>query len=164
MNGQLEFGADEYVSKPFSVKHLQLRVQKLLQNSIQIKQHFSKNSMLPKDDIKLELSKKDQLFIENIIKVIEKNYADSNFGVQELSVEIGLSTSQLYRRLKQFTGQVPIVYLRNYRLQKAAELLRSNEGFNVSEVRYQIGIESKSYFSTSFKKLYGVSPSDFLKL
>lgn len=159
----LEFGADEYVSKPFSVKHLQLRVQKVIQNSVQIKQHFSKNSMLPKNDVKLGLSKKDQLFLENITNVIEKNYSDSNFGVGELCVQVGLSTSHFYRRLKQLTGQVPIVYIRNYRLQKAADLLKNNNGFNVSEVRYQIGIESKSYFSTSFKKLYGVSPSEFIK-
>ena len=76
---------------------------------------------------------------------------------------MNLSASQFYRRLKQLTGQLPNAYLRNYRLQRAAELLKSNEGFNVAQVMYQIGIESNSYFSTSFKKLHGVSPSEFLK-
>ncbi|MDW5289688.1 two-component regulator propeller domain-containing protein [Formosa sp. PL04] len=159
----LEFGAEEYLSKPFSIKHLELRIVRLIQNSKKIRQYFSKNSALPKADIKLELSKKDEVFLENIVQAIEKNLSDSTFGVEELSAEIGLSTSHFYRRLKQLTGQVPNVYLRNFRLQRAAELLQNNEGFNVAEVMYQIGIESNSYFSTSFKKLHGSSPSEFLK-
>jgi AraC-like DNA-binding protein len=83
--------------------------------------------------------------------------------VEELAKDAGLSTSHLYRRLKQLTGQVPNVYIRNFRLQKAAELLKSNKDLNATEVMYEIGIESPSYFSTSFKKLHGVSPSEFIK-
>ena len=160
----LEFGADDYISKPFSLKHLELRIDKLIQINAQIKKYFSKNSLLPKtNNNDLELSKKDKLFLENIVKIMEKNLSDSNFGVEELSKEAYLSTSHFYKRLKQLTGQIPNVYIRNYRLQRAAELLKSNEGFNVVEVMYQIGIESNSYFSSSFKKLHGVSPSEFLK-
>ncbi len=157
----LEFGADEYISKPFSLKHLELRIEKLIQNKAQLKAHFEKNSSLPKKD--LEISTRDKEFLENVIGVIEKNIADSNFGVQELSVEMGVSTAQFYRRLKALTGQMPNSYLRNFRLQRAAELLKNNEGYNVTEVMYQIGIVSNSYFSTSFKKLHGVSPSEFMK-
>lgn len=159
----LEFGADDYVSKPFSVKHLELRIEKLIQTNIKIKKYFKKNSFLPKDKDVIELNKKDKLFLESINTIMEKNLADSNFGVEELSKEIGLSISTFYRRLKQLTGQVPNVYLRNFRLQKAMELLRGNEGYNVAEVMDHIGIESNSYFSTSFKKLHGVSPSELLK-
>ncbi|WP_159020744.1 two-component regulator propeller domain-containing protein [Algibacter sp. L3A6] len=160
----LEHGADEYISKPFSLKHLELRINKLIESNVKIKKYFANNSLLPKEKNKdLELSTKDEEFIANIIQVIEKNLSDSTFGVVELSKDAGLSTSHFYRKLKQLTGQVPNVYLRNYRLQRAAELLKSNEGFNVAQVMYQIGIESNSYFSTSFKKLHGVSPSEFLK-
>ena len=94
---------------------------------------------------------------------MEANISNSNFGVEELSSKMNLSASHFYRRLKQLTGQIPNAYLRNFRLQRAAELLSKNDGVNVSEVMYQIGIESNSYFSTSFKKLHGVSPSEFLK-
>jgi YesN/AraC family two-component response regulator len=160
----LEFGADDYISKPFSFKHLELKISKLIQSNVQIKEYFAKNSSLPKDkNNELKLSTKDDKFIASIIAVIEKNLSDSSFGVEELSKEVGLSTSHFYRRLKQLTGQVPNVYLRNYRLQHAAELLKSNEGFNVAQVMYQIGIESNSYFSSSFKKLHGMSPSEYLK-
>ncbi|MDC0177998.1 response regulator [Polaribacter sp.] len=159
----LEFGADEYVSKPFSIKHLELRVSKLIKNSVQLKEYFAKNSDLPKEKDIIEISTKDQEFLEKIIEMIEKNLSNSNFGVEELSKEIGLSTSHFYRRLKQLTGQVPNVYIRNFRLQRAAKLLSSNQGYNVAQVMYQIGIESNSYFSSSFKKLHGISPSEYLK-
>ncbi|CAH8293950.1 two component regulator with propeller domain [Mariniflexile fucanivorans] len=157
----LEFGADEYISKPFSLKHLAIRAERLIQNNIKLKDHFTKNSSIPKEDI--EMSTRDKEFLKDIIDVIEKNIANSSFGVEELSTELGLSTSYFYKRLKQLTGQIPNVYLRNFRLQRAAHLLKSNQGFNVTEVMYQIGIESPAYFSTSFKKLHGVLPSEFLK-
>ncbi|WP_339881463.1 hybrid sensor histidine kinase/response regulator transcription factor [Polaribacter vadi] len=159
----LEFGADEYISKPFSLKHLELRLKKLIENNLKIKDYFSKNSLPPKDKKELGFSKRDLAFLEKITEIIEENLSNSNFGVEELSKEVGLSSSHFYRKLKQLTGQVPNVYLRNFRLQRAAELLASNSGFNVAEVMYQIGIESNSYFSTSFKKLHGVSPSEYSK-
>ena len=159
----LEFGADEYISKPFSLKHLELRLKKLIENNLKIKDYFSKNSLPPKDKKELDLSKRDLAFLDRISDIIEKNLSNSNFGVEELSIEAGLSSAHFYRKLKQLTGQVPNVYLRNFRLQKAAELLASNSGYNVAEVMYQIGIESNSYFSTSFKKLHGVSPSEYSK-
>ncbi len=157
----LEFGADEYVTKPFSLKLLELKIKKLIENNVRIKEYFTKNSSLPKKDI--ELSKRDKKFLNTVIEIIERNISDSNFGVEELSNEIGLSASHFYRRLKQLTGQIPNVYIRNFRLQRAAELLKENDGSNVAEIMYQIGIESNSYFSTSFKKLHGMSPSEFLK-
>lgn len=159
----LELGADEYISKPFSLKELTLRIDRLVKNNERRKEHFSKKSALPDESEKIEISLRDKEFLNDIIDVIEKNISNSNFGVEELSLKVGLSTSQFYRKLKKLTGQIPNAYLRNFRLQRAAELLSSNKGLNVSEVMYSIGIESNSYFSTSFKKLHGVSPSEFLK-
>ncbi|WP_139959230.1 hybrid sensor histidine kinase/response regulator transcription factor [Flavicella sediminum] len=157
----LEFGADEYISKPFSIKLLELRIKKLIDNNIRLKEYFSKNSVVPKKGI--EISTRDKEFLNEIIAVIEENIADSNFGVETLSAKMNLSASHFYRRLKQLTGQIPNAYIRNFRLQRAAELMSKNDGANVTEIMYQIGIESNSYFSTSFKKLHGVSPSEFLK-
>jgi len=146
------------------LKNLELRLKKLIENNFKIKEYFSKNSLPPKDKKDIKLTKKDITFLENITRIVEENLSNSNFGVEELSKEIGMSSSHFYRKLKQFTGQVPNVYLRNFRLQRAAELFDSNSGFNVAEVMYQIGIESNSYFSTSFKKLHGVTPSEYLKI
>lgn len=155
----LELGADDYIPKPFSIEYLEVRVRKLIENKQRIVDHFSKNSLLPKED--LSISTSEQVFVEKIIKAIESNISDSSFGVEELAKSVGMSSSHFYRRLKQLTGQAPNVYLRNYRLQKAAELLKADKDILTSQVMYQIGISSPSYFSTSFKKLHGVSPSDF---
>ncbi|MCP4311988.1 MAG: response regulator [Bacteroidetes bacterium] len=157
----LEFRADGYISKPFSPRHLEIRVESLIENRQRLKDYFSKHSVIP--DKTIEISTRDKDFLNQVIDAIEKNLSDSDFGVIELAQEVRLSPSQFYRRLKQLTGVLPNVYLRNYRLQRAARLLSSNEGLNVTEVMYQIGIESISYFSTSFKKLHGVSPSEFVK-
>ena len=157
----LELGADDYIKKPFSIKNLEARVKKLIENKQRILEYFSKSSVFPKTDLKISMQ--DRRFLEKLTGAIENNFSNSAFGVEELATDVGMSTSHFYRRLKELTGQAPNVYLRNFRLQKAAELLKSNKGLNASEVMFEIGIESPSYFSTSFKKLHGVSPSEFIK-
>ena len=157
----LEFSADDYISKPFSPRHLEIRIEKLIENKQKLKEYFSKNTSIP--DNSINISTRDKDFLESLNQAIEKNISDSNFGVVELAAEIGISPSHLYRKLKLLTDQVPNAYIRNYRIHKAAELLKSNKGYNNIEVMYQIGIESYSHFSSSFKKLYGVSPSSFIK-
>ncbi|TKG96124.1 hybrid sensor histidine kinase/response regulator [Puteibacter caeruleilacunae] len=157
----LEQGADDYIRKPFSIKHLEVRIKKLLENKKRIIEYFSRNSTLPDENLSLEL--RDRNFLEKVINSIEKNMSDSAFGVEELAKDVGMSTSHFYRRLKELTGQAPNVYLRNYRLQKAAELFRTNKNLQASEVMFEIGIESPSYFSTSFKKFHGISPSEYTK-
>ncbi|MBU2950935.1 response regulator [Tamlana agarivorans] len=159
----LEFGADAYISKPFTLKHLELRIEKLISNSIKLKSYFEKNSSVPDKNNDIEISSRDRLFLDQITSKIEKNISDSKFGVEDLANQIGLSTSQFYRRLKQLTGQAPNAYLRNYRLQRAAELLQNGKGMNVSQVMYSVGIESNSYFSSAFKKTHGMLPSEFMK-
>jgi len=155
-----ELGADDYITKPFSILHLELRVKKLIENKKRIIEYFSRSSGIPLD---LSVSERDRRFLEKLSRTIEKNMSDSGFGVEELAKEAGMSTSHFFRRLKHLTGQVPNVYLRNFRLHKAAELLKTNKDLTANEVMYEIGIESPSYFSTSFKKLHGKSPSEFIK-
>ena len=156
-----EFGADDYITKPFSIKHLEVRVKTLLENKQRIFAHYSKNSSLPKDS--LIGSPRDKQFLEKINISIEKNMANSAFGVEELAIDIAMSTSHFYRKLKELTGQAPNVYLRNFRLQKAAQLLTANKSLSAADIMFEIGIESKSYFSSTFKKIHGVSPSEFTK-
>jgi DNA-binding response OmpR family regulator len=158
-----ELGADAYITKPFSIKQLEVRVKKLIENKQRIFEYFSVNSVLPETNEPIKISKRDQDFLEKITVSIEKNMESSTFGVEELAVEVGMSTSNFYRRLKQLTGQAPNSYLRNFRFQKAAELLKDNPDLTATEVMYDIGIESTSYYSTSFKKLHGYSPSEFVK-
>ena len=80
-----------------------------------------------------------------------------------MASDINMSTSHFYRKLKELTGQAPSLYLRNFRLQKAAELLIENKSLTAADVMFEIGIESKSYYSSAFKKTHGLSPSEFIK-
>jgi DNA-binding response OmpR family regulator len=154
----VEHGADSYIAKPFNLKFLEVSVQKLIENREQIKEHFSR-SHTPPDGV--NLSGIDSAFIKLVNKAIQQHMADSSFGVEELASEVNLSSSQLYRKLKQFTGQIPSAYLRNYRLQAAAELLANNRGITIKNVMFEVGIESASHFSTAFKNKFGHSPSEF---
>lgn len=157
----LELGADDYIVKPFSIKYLEVRVKKLIENKQRIFEYYSRNSFLPKDS--LISSSKDKKFLERINISIEKNMSNSVFGVEELAADICMSTSHFYRKLKELTGQAPNFYLRNFRMQKAAEMLTANKNLTAADVMFEIGIESKSYYSSAFKKIHGVSPSEFVK-
>lgn len=158
-----EFGADDYITKPFSVKHLELRVKKLIENKLRIFNYFSQNTQIPTTNEPIKISERDKVFLEKLTSILEKNISSSLFGVEELAATIGMSNSSFFRRLKQLTGQSPIVYLRNFRLQKAAEILKTDGDLIATEVMQEIGIESTSYYSTSFKKLHGYSPSEYVK-
>jgi len=155
----IELGADYYIKKPFSVKQLEIRVQKLIENRNKLKTHYSAKSYLPDDSISMSVT--DRNFLKSVNDIIERKMMNSSFGVEELAREANCSTSHFYRRLKQLTGQIPNAYLRNYRLEKASELLSADREITAAEVMYEIGIESPSYFSTSFKKVYGMSPSAY---
>jgi len=157
----LELGADDYIIKPFSIKYLEVKVKKLIERKKPVFEYFSRNSFMPKDS--LINSSRDKEFLEKINVSIEKNMSNSSFGVEELATDINMSTSHFYRRLKELTGQAPNAYLRNFRLQKAAELLIADKNLTAADVMFEIGIESKSYYSSAFKKIHGLSPSEFIK-
>lgn len=108
------------------------------------------------------ISKPDEeLFITQLMDFIDSAWSDSNLKVDDFSKPTGLSKSQFYRKLKTLTGKSPNTFLKNYRLKKALALLNKNSG-NVSEIAFETGFTSPSYFSKCFQKKYGHTPSDFL--
>jgi DNA-binding response OmpR family regulator len=155
-----ELGADDYITKPFSIRLLKLRVKSLIVNKKRIIEYFSGSSVIPDD---FSMPAKDRQFLKKLNLIIDENMSDSRFGVEELAKKVNMSPSWFLSKIKQITGQVPNTYLRNYRLQKAADLLRANKNLTALEVMSVIGIETASHFSTAFKKLHGVSPSEFVK-
>ena len=154
----VEYGADSYITKPFNLKYLEVNVLKLIENRKKIKEHFSRNHSIPKN---IRISGIDREFIERVNDTIRQNLDDSSFGVEDLAKNMNLSTSHFYRKLKLLIGQIPNVYIRNYRLQTAAELISNNPGISIKTVMYEVGFESASHFSHSFKKKYGLTPSEF---
>lgn len=156
----LETGANDYLTKPFSLAEIKLRVK----NMLNLRQEFHKGFRgidIPQPETTHELNKKDREFLENMNQVIETNLSSNLFGVQELSDSMFLSVSQFNRKLKSITGITPATYIRNYKLQKAVEMLK--DGTLVAEAGWGIGFEDPVYFSKVFKKHFGYPPSEVKK-
>lgn len=150
----LTIGADDYVTKPFNMEVLILRMRKLIDLS-------SKNKLRTRIDpepSEIVITSMDEKLIENAIKYVEANISRSDLSVEELSHELGMSRVHLYKKLLQITGKTPIEFIRIIRLKRAAQLLRESQQ-NVSEVAYQVGFNNPKYFSKYFKDEFGILPS-----
>lgn len=153
-----ECGADSYMSKPFNSKLLLTRLRNLIDNRKRLKL-FGEDKMTPS---KTSVSEIDKGFVERFRELIEAHLSDSNLSVEELGSKMGMSRVQLYRKVKALTHYSPVELLRIARLKKAAALLAASEK-TVSEITYEVGFTSPSYFTKCYKEYFGESPTDFLK-
>lgn len=158
----LSGGADGYIQKPFQVNYVKLRIIRLLEERRRLReqllQKLQENSLLLAEPGKVENI--DDVFLGKFMAQIEAVYADSDYNVEKLSETLGLSRGHLHRKIKELTGISPVDFLRNYRLGKAARLLRQKK-FTISEVAYQTGFTSPAYFSKCFKAVYHITPTEF---
>lgn len=152
----LETGADDYLTKPFSLAELKLRVRNIVRTRQLLRQKFE-GSTIPTPDELTELSSRDRELLAQINDSIQHHLSDPQFGVPELADQLYFSSSKLNRKMKSLTGTTPAEYIRNVRLQKAVELLK--EGLNVTEAGWEVGFEDAVYFSKVFKKRFGHPPS-----
>lgn len=155
-----ELGADDYLVKPFNSQEMQARVKNLLVIREKLKKYYQKNSNQHSVDIGVKINVIDEQFIKKIRDIIDVHLSDSQFSIEQLADEVSLSTTQLRRKIKALSNQTIVEFIRNYRLEKAAQLLTQNAG-NVSEIAFNVGFDSLSYFSKVFQETYGVLPSDF---
>jgi signal transduction histidine kinase/DNA-binding response OmpR family regulator len=155
----LETGADSYMPKPFNSKHLLVRIRKLIEIRQKIRKHYQENLLLPNTG-ENKISQLDSSFLKKCNKIIEKNIQNTEYGVEELSNDVGLSRVHVYRKIKHLTGLSVSEFIRNTKLNKAAILLRES-GKSIAEIAYETGFSSPSYFSKSFKDYFKISPSEF---
>lgn len=155
----LESGADDYISKPFNVKILEVRVQNLIDNRKRLKEIYSSDFFSIAASPELE-NDMDKSFVKKFRQLLHDNYTESELNVEELGREMGLSRSQLYRKIKALTNYSPNELLRIVRLQKSLELINTSE-LSVSEIAYRVGFTSPSYFAKCFKDYYDKSPTDY---
>ncbi|HAK78347.1 MAG TPA: hypothetical protein DCM71_15900 [Runella sp.] len=157
----LETGADDYLSKPFHTEELQLRIQNLLKKQQLLQQKYAHLApVVQATDEVAPAASMDDLFLQKTTNILAKNYTESSFNVDQFATEMNLTSVQLRRKLKALTNQTVTEYVRNYRLQLAADMLRARAG-TVSEIAYKVGFESLPYFSKIFTERYGILPSEY---
>ena len=155
----LRDGADDYITKPFNLSILKLRIKKILEWTEGSHLAFCKTVDISPSEI--TVSSLDEELITKAIKVVEDHMSDSEFSVEELSSEVGLTRGHLYKKLMAITGTSPIGFIRTIRIKRSKALLDQGRT-NISDVAYSVGFSPKQ-FAKYFKEAYGVLPSEFLK-
>ena len=154
----LETGADDYITKPFNLDILLLRIDKLLETRKQRQECFTRQIEPQPSDI--TITSLDEKLIARAIDYVEKNIDRSELSVEELSQELGMSRVHLYKKLTAITGRSPLEFIRVIRLKRAAQLLRESQ-LNISEIAYSVGFNNPKYFSRYFKEEFNMLPSDY---
>jgi AraC-like DNA-binding protein len=156
----LETGADDYLTKPFHVKELNIRAKNLIDQRKVLMEKYSSRVNFGEDQTPVKSV--DDKFLDRARNVIEKNINDNDFDVNSFCILMGMSRMQLFRKLKALVNQTPSELIRDLRLQRAAQLIKQNYG-NVAEVTYEVGFNNLSYFAKCFRDKYGLLPSEFQK-
>ncbi len=159
-NEGFEQGADDYIIKPFDFNILKLRIKKFIEWTEKSHRTFSQKLEVTPSEI--TITPLDEQLITKAIKIVEEYMSDSDFSVEKLGEELGLSRSYLYRKLMLITGKGPADFIRTIRLKRSKQLLGKSQK-QIAEIAYEVGFNSPKRFTISFKKEFGISPSDYLR-
>ncbi|MCW5516338.1 tetratricopeptide repeat protein [Muriicola sp. Z0-33] len=155
----LETGADDYLTKPFDARELLVRTSNLIAQRQKLKAHFANKEIQLRPE-HVTATSIDQRFLEQVLQLLESRYSESSFGVPDMQNALGMSKSQLHRKIKALTNESPGELLRNFRLKRAAQLI-SQDADTVTQIAYKVGFNDLSYFTKCFKALYGMVPSAY---
>ena len=158
----LEKGADAFLAKPFDMEELHMVINNLITKNLRLKGKFS-GTQQQKDKVEEKQVKgNDEALMERVMKVVNDHLDDSDFTVELLTKEVGISRAQLHRKMKDITGLPVSEFIRNIRLEQAVRLLEEQK-INVTQVAYSVGFSNLAHFSTVFRKQFGVSPTEYLE-
>lgn len=152
----LTVGADDYITKPFNLDVLRLRMRRL----IELNSKGARRSQIEPEPDNIKITPLDERLIEKAMKYVSRNIGKPELSVEELSEVLGMSRVSLYKKIKQITGKSPIEFIRIIRLKRAAQLLRESQ-LNISEIAYQTGFNNPKMFSRYFKEEFGILPSAY---
>ncbi|GAB3949841.1 two-component regulator propeller domain-containing protein [Spirosoma harenae] len=156
----LETGADEYMAKPFNPRLLCTKIAVMLQSRFRLKEYYHRQILLKPADVVIPDTEKQLL--EKAMSLVEANLTNPDFSIPMLVREMGMSQSAFYRQLKAITGQSVVEFIRDIRLKRAAQLLKTST-LRVSEIAHQVGFDDLKYFRKTFQTLYSLSPSEYAK-
>lgn len=155
----IEAGANDYIPKPANYQTLTMKIENTLHGMDDFAQKVIVDKIIEPPFV--AVNSNDELFLKNVNEVIDRNITELNFGVNELAYEMAVSRMQLNRLIKRITGNQPLEFMRNYRLQRAAQLLQTCE-MRITEVMDAVGFANQSRFNKFFKDKYGVTPNEYL--
>jgi signal transduction histidine kinase/DNA-binding response OmpR family regulator len=158
----LKHGADEYLSKPFSMEELQIRVSNILEQRRRLAAKLKEDLMSPAILPEPTEPSLDERFVLRLRSIIEENLSNPIFSVEVLAEKMNLSRAHLFRKVKALINASPSEFINDLRLQRAAQMIRSRAD-NMSQIGYAVGFNEQSYFSKRFRKKFGVSPTDYAK-
>jgi signal transduction histidine kinase/DNA-binding response OmpR family regulator/sugar lactone lactonase YvrE len=162
----LETGADDFLTKPFDAKELLIRIRNLVEQRRRLQKLLSQHigdaaqTRIIRETAGKSMSKMDEKFLEKAKAVVDEHLSDTDFSTEKFARQMAMSRTQLHRKLKGLTNLSASDFVRDIRLNKAAELLKEGE-LNITQVSYEIGISSLSYFSKTFREKFGVNPSEY---
>jgi DNA-binding response OmpR family regulator len=151
-------GADDYITKPFNFEVLEARINNLVRRREKSQKTF-RNTLEVKSS-ELQITPLDVKFIENAVKCVEKNVSASDFSVEDLATELGISRAYVFKKILALTGKTPLEFMRTIRLQHAAQLLEKSQ-LSVREIAYKVGFNNPKYFTKHFKEQFNLLPSDY---
>ena len=159
----MKIGADDYITKPFSSEFLHARIENLIAQRHQLQQLYRSQFISSKPDLSLpplELKSQEEVFIQNLLKLMNENINNFDLNIDYLASELSMSRTVFFNKLKSLTGLSPVEFVREVRFERAAEFMRETQ-LTVSEISYQVGIEDPRYFSRCFKQKFGLTPSEY---
>ena len=155
----LETGADDYIIKPFEAAELLVRIKNLIESRRKLREHFSRQITL--EPASIAITSVDEQFLQRVMQIIEAHMSDTSFGVDAFGREVGMSRTQLYRKLHALTDQSPSEFIKTIRMKRAAALLLQQYG-NIGEVAFAVGYNDPSYFTKCFREVFGQAPSEYV--
>jgi len=156
----LGMGADDYITKPFVMNLLEVKIGNVIKTRKRLKEFYSKSLDIQPD--KMAFNNLDEELLKKAVEIVEKNLSEPDLSVDFFAREMGMSRSNLHLKLKAITGESATDFIKKIRFRKATKLIEENK-YSIAEISYMVGFNSPSYFSTSFKKYFGYLPTEYLQ-